>query len=363
MSFNQEKEFELLLKTNDGDEIFKNIDTVLVKFGPKRNGIVSSWLNGGYREDLIGVFNHQLTQENIDKLGEGGILDYLIDLSLDYSKYFNFENKLSGLVTSADMDKYTISQEKYGDIEVTAISTAGARVNAVSAGDKASFYEINGNYESIESDFKNKAGTINTIILINAKLDEDQLLIAEMTAVEAKSVALRDLMISSNYSEEIATGTGTDGIAIFSNLESENLCENASKHSKLGEMIGKVVIDSVKECLAKLQWLTPTYQLNALVRLDRFDLDLDKFYNDFLSIDDENDKRDFIVSLVNVSHNPELVANVSLIIHLLDQYRMGLLSRKTVIKVSDSILENNFNREEWGSMKLLLEYLIMSKVE
>ena len=177
----------------------------------------------------------------------------------------------------------------------------------------------------------------------------------EMTAVEAKSVAFRDLMISSNYSEEIATGTGTDGIAIFSNLESENLCENASKHSKLGEMIGKVVIDSVKECLAKLQWLTPTYQLNALVRLDRFDLDLDKFYNDFLSIDNENDKRDFIVSLVNVSHNPELVANVSLIIHLLDQYRMGLLSRKTVIKVSNSILENNFKRDDWKSMKLILE--------
>ena len=364
MSFNQEKEFELLLKTNDGDEIFKNIDTVFVKFGPKRNGIVSSWLNGGYNEDLIGVFNHQLTQENIDKLGEGGILDYLIELSSDYSKYFNFENSnLSGLVTSADMDKYTICQEKYGGIELTAITTAGARVNAVSAGDEASFYEINGNYEFFESDFKNKAGTINTIILINANLDEDQLLIAEMTAVEAKSVALRNLMVSSNYSEEIATGTGTDGIAIFSNLESENFCENASKHSKLGEMIGKVVIDSVKECLAKLQWLTPTYQLNALVRLDRFDLDIDGFYNDFLNISDENDKKDFIVSLVNVSHNPELVANVSLIIHLLDQYRMGLLSKKTVLKVSNSILDNQLDREDWKSMKLLLEYLIKSKID
>ena len=149
MTFNQISEFKLLSKTN-GDQILKNNDTIFVKFGSKRNGIVSSWLNGGYREDLIGVFNHQLTQENIDKLGEGGILDYLIDLSSDYSKCLQLEeNKLSGLVTSADMDKYAIASERYEDIEVTAITTAGVRVNAASAGDLSSFYEINGDYQFI----------------------------------------------------------------------------------------------------------------------------------------------------------------------------------------------------------------------
>ena len=360
MTFNQISEFKLLSKTN-GDQILKNNDTIFVKFGSKRNGIVSSWLNGGYREDLIGVFNHQLTQENIDKLGEGGILDYLIDLSSDYSKCLQLEeNKLSGLVTSADMDKYAIASERYEDIEVTAITTAGVRVNAASAGDLSSFYEINGDYQFIESDFKNKLGTINTIILINAKLDEDQLLLAEMTAVEAKSVALRDLMVASNYSEEIATGTGTDGIAIFSNLESENFCENATKHSKLGEMIAKTVIDSVKESLANLQWLTPSYQLNALIRLDRFDLDLDYFYNDYLKVNEKKKKKEFIKDLVGISHNPELVGYVSLIIHTIDQFRMGLLSKKTAIKISNSILNSHFNRNDWNSMKIFLEYFLES---
>ena len=60
--YENNQEFELLLKTSDGDEILKNIDTVLVKFGPKRNGIVTSWLNGGYSEDLSAIFNHQLSQ-------------------------------------------------------------------------------------------------------------------------------------------------------------------------------------------------------------------------------------------------------------------------------------------------------------
>lgn len=372
------QEFELIMKTSDGDEILKNSDTVLVRFGPKRNGIVSSWLNGGYNEDLSAVFNHQLSQENIDKYGDGGILDFLKDLSTDFYNGLDLRSdKLSGLITSADMNSYSIACEKYRDIEVIAITTAGARVNAVSAGDIASYYEINADYrydlEEDESNGQNnnqnpnKPGTINTILLINTKLDESSLLLAEMIAVEAKAVALRDLMVSSNYSDEIATGTGTDGIAIFSNMESENFTDNVSKHAKIGELIGKVVIDSIKEALAKLQWLTPTYQLNALVRLDRFQYHLDDFYNNYLpkhmKMEDEDDKREFIASLISISKNPELVSYVSLIIHLLDQYRYCLLSKKTVLKASNSILENQLNRIEWQSMKLLLDYIINAQLE
>lgn len=372
------QEFELIMKTSDGDEILKNSDTVLVRFGPKRNGIVSSWLNGGYNEDLSAVFNHQLSQENIDKYGDGGILDFLKDLSADFYNDLDLRSdKLSGLITSADMNSYSIACEKYRDIEVIAITTAGARVNAVSAGDIASYYEINADYRyDLEDDESkdqknnqnpNKPGTINTILLINTKLDESSLLLAEMIAVEAKAVALRDLMVSSNYSNEIATGTGTDGIAIFSNRDSENFTDNVSKHAKIGELIGKVVIDSIKDALAKLQWLTPTYQLNALVRLDRFQYNLDEFYNDYLpkhmKMDNEDDKRKYIISLISISKNPELVSYVSLIIHLLDQYRYGLLSKKTVLKASNSILDNQLNSDEWQSMKLLLDYIIKTQLE
>ena len=376
------QEFELIMKTSDGDEILKNSDTVLVKFGPERNGIVSSWLNGGYNEDLSAVFNHQLSQENIDKYGDGGILDFLKDLSYEFYNDLDLRSdKLSGLITSADMNSYSIACESYRDIEVIAITTAGARVNAVSAGDLASYYEINADYRyDLEEDENNnqinnqsnnqnpnKPGTINTILLINTKLDESSLLLAEMIAVEAKAVALRDLMVSSNYSNEIATGTGTDGIAIFSNMDSENFTDNVSKHAKIGELIGKVVIDSIKDALAKLQWLTPTYQLNALVRLDRFQYNLDDFYKNYLpnhiKMEYRDDKREFIVSLIRISKNPELVSYVSLIIHLLDQYRYGLLSKKTVLKASNSILDNQLNKDEWLSMKLLLDYIIKTQLE
>lgn len=368
------EDFKLISKTINQDEIYLNNDSIVVKFSSKKNGIVTSWLNGGYKEDLTAVFNHQLSQKNIDKYYNGGILRFLEKLSADFTRQLNLKNdKLSGMVTSADIKKYSIAIERYDKIEVLAITTAGARVNTVSAGDKGSYYELNGEYKldsklnSKEAnlnkiDFK-KPGTINTIILINGKLDESALLLCEMIAVEAKTVALRELMISSNYSNEIGTGTGTDGIAIFSNLESENYIENISKHAKIGEMIGRCVTRSIKDSLAKLQWLTPTYQLNALVRLDRFKMNLDEFYNEYVCVKSEKEKKEFILSLMKISKNPELVGYVSMSIHIIDQYRVGLLSKKASLKVSNSILKRHLNRDEWFSMKLLLKYVIDNQIQ
>lgn len=82
-----------------------------------------------------------------------------------------------------------------------------------------------------------------------------------------------------------------------------------------------------------------------------------------MKMEDENDKREFILSLIGISKNPELVSYVSLIIHLLDQYRYGLLSKKTVLKASNSILENQLNNDECLSMKLLLDYIIKNQLD
>ena len=98
-------------------------------------------------------------------------MDFLNDLSTDFYNDLDLRSdKLSGLITSADMNSYSIACESYRDIEVIAITTAGARVNAVSAGDLASYYEINADYRyDLEEDKNNnqnpnKPGTINTIL-------------------------------------------------------------------------------------------------------------------------------------------------------------------------------------------------------
>ena len=366
--------FELIFETCNGDEVFRDESNVVVRFAQKRNGIVTSWINAGYREDLEAVFNHQLSQETLDgeESEEINISDYLKGLSHELAVSLDLdENRISGLVTSAKMTNVGISTERFRKLEVTAISTAGTNVNAGSAGDPASYYEENGHFDldinqsdggQVVGDdddgvLPEKPGTINSIILINACLDESSILLAEMTAVEAKTVALRDLMIPSCYSNEVATGTGTDGIAIFSNMESENHVEIAGKHSKLGEMIAKTVIDSIKTALEKQIWLTPSYQSNALVRLERYRTDLDDFYNDYLGLD-ECQKQEFIKSLIEVDKNPELIGYVSLVLSILDQFRSGLISKKAACVVIESLFDNQFNKAQWHNMRTLVEYIV-----
>ena len=366
--------FELIFETCNGDEVFRDESNVVVRFAQKRNGIVTSWINAGYREDLEAVFNHQLSQDTLDEeeSEEIEISDYLKGLSHEMASSLDLdENRISGLVTSAKMTNVGISTERFRKLEVTAISTAGTNVNAGSAGDPASYYEENGHFDldinqsdggQVVGDdddgvLPEKPGTINSIILINACLDESSILLAEMTAVEAKTVALRDLMIPSCYSNEVATGTGTDGIAIFSNMESENHVEIAGKHSKLGEMIAKTVIDSIKTALEKQIWLTPSYQSNALVRLERYRTDLDAFYNDYLGLD-ECQKQEFIKSLIEVDKNPELIGYVSLVLSILDQFRSGLISKNAASVVIGSLFDNQFNKAQWHNMRTLVEYIV-----
>ena len=367
-------DFELIFETCDGDKVLRDESNVLVRFAQKRNGIVTSWINAGYREDLEAVFNHQLSQDTLDEeeSEEIEISDYLKGLSHEMASSLDLdENRISGLVTSAKMTNVGISTERFRKLEVTAISTAGTNVNAGSAGDPASYYEENGHFDlninqsdggQVVGDdddgvLPEKPGTINSIILINACLDESSILLAEMTAVEAKTVALRDLMIPSCYSNEVATGTGTDGIAIFSNMESENHVEIAGKHSKLGEMIAKTVIDSIKTALEKQIWLTPSYQSNALVRLERYRTDLDDFYNDYLCLD-ECQKQEFIKSLIEVDKNPELIGYVSLVLSILDQFRSGLISKNAASVVIESLFDNQFNKAQWHNMRTLVEYIV-----
>lgn len=325
----------LIFKTSH-DEIYYLKDTIFVKFNVKRNGISTSKLNGGFSNNYKSVFNHHLSQENIDYLESHDVCEYLINhcksLDIDYATS-------SGLTTLAKMNHVSIVTKSYEKLEVTAITTAGVRTNAVRAGDPASYYEENGIF-----------GTINTIILINACLDYETLLDAFMSATEAKTVALNDLKIPSQYSNGYATGTGTDGLCIFSNLESGNVLTNAGKHSKLGELIGQCVIESVKKAIKKQVWISPKSQSNVLVRLNRYSLDINEFYDNL-----DCDKFEFIKSLQNEMKKQDNVAATTSVLNLIDEVDCGLIKKEDALELSKKIIKENCNSYP---IKKLLQYWI-----
>ncbi len=306
---------KLIFETRDGEKVYRIDDSLVVKLPKNRNTLITSWINGGYKENLEAVFNNQLSQENINTLENTSVSDFMFEKARNLG--LNPEN-VTGLLTSADMDNVAVSVRRFRELEVTAIVTGGVRVNGGTAGDPASYYEKNGTFEF-------EVGTINTILLVNAALSEGTLTKAMMTAVEAKTVALKQLMVPSKYSTDIATGTGTDGISVISNMESENKLTNAGKHSKLGELIGTCVIEATKEALAKEVIITPESQCDMLVRMERFGVTEENYWKaaENLGI---NDKNQFMQNLKELSGDPVIVAMTSAILHVVDEVNWGLIS-------------------------------------
>ncbi len=143
----------------------------------------------------------------------------------------------SFLFTGADMDNLAIAHEKFRDMEVYALVTAGVRSNALRmSADPGRYYE---------------PGTINIIILSNMELTPRAMTRAIISATEAKTAALMDLDIRSSESPRFhqATGTGTDNIIVVQGAGVR--IDNAGGHSKMGELIAKAVHAGVKEAISK----------------------------------------------------------------------------------------------------------------
>ncbi|MEE1133437.1 MAG: adenosylcobinamide amidohydrolase [Methanobrevibacter sp.] len=331
----------LIFKTSLDDEIFYLKDTILINFTLNRNGVSTSQLNSGTNDLYKSVFNQHLSQEKIDYLVDHDVCEYLINEcnNLDIDSEF-----ATGLVTLAEMKNVSIVTKAFKGTEVTAVVTAGVRTNATRAGDPSSYWEENGKFHF---------GTINIILLTNVCLDKSTLLEAFMTATEAKTVALNNLRIPSQYSNGFATGTGTDGLAIFSNTDSENKLTNAGKHSKLGELIAATIIEAIPKAISKQVWITKKSQSNALVRLNRFKLDINEFYKEL-----DCDKFEFIKQLRIDARKQDNVAITTSILNLIDEYENGLIQKHEAYELALKIKEESNSNPIMKILEYWINYFI-----
>lgn len=314
----QSTTLQMIYKTSSGEEIYRNEDSLVVRFPGKRNAITTSYVNGGYQEGLTSVFNHEPkpTKGHCSHDLEGGSVEAYIGI---HSRRLGLDPEhTAAMMTAAKMKNAAISIRSFRTLEVTSIVTAGIEVNGGRAGDPASWHEEDGETVYV-------GGTINTIILINSYLPAHTLARVIMTATEAKTVAIQQLMAPSKYSTGIATGSGTDQICVISNMESPHTITWAGKHSKLGELVARCVIDATTEALAKQTNLTPDSQRDMLVRLDRFGIDEKKYWDVATSLEGENKKDIFIKNLRKFSKIPAIVALVSSLLHIVDEISWGLI--------------------------------------
>ncbi len=157
-----------------------------------------------------------------------------------YCRKNNWQGTAVGMMTAASMDSIRIARHVEQNVETMALVTAGLS-NPRRAGDDA-------DWRIIASPVK-EIGTINTMVLTSAILSPAAMAEALMIATEAKVIALQSKHILSPVSNQPATGTGTDSIAIVSGQGPVEV-DYCGKHVLLGEIIAKLVIEAITSSIS-----------------------------------------------------------------------------------------------------------------
>jgi adenosylcobinamide amidohydrolase len=145
------------------------------------------------------------------------------------------------MMTAATMDSFEQVRRAEQNVQVTALVTAGLS-NAKRAGEPAEWRQM-GNSAGTP-------GTINIIILTNARLTDAAMVEAVVTVTEAKSAALQDLNVRSRTTGSQSTGTGTDSVAIVSGFGPIRI-HHCGKHVLFGEMVATVVMQAITNAVIK----------------------------------------------------------------------------------------------------------------
>lgn len=317
----------ILHRFDNGDLLQRYDQAIVACFSRRRNVLSTAPHNGGYREDLQYVFNHDCKQDGQDSCAMKAptYAEHMAIIAAD----MGLQNA-AGISTAASMDNVSIKSETYMDTTVTAVVTGGIDINGGRVGDPAAWHEMS-------SEFIPVSGTINIMLFIDADLPEGTLARALVTCTEAKTAALQELLAPSRYSAGIATGSGTDGTIIVSNPQSEVKLTSAGKHCKLGELIGRTVIAAVKEALYLQTGLCADRQFHILERIGRFGVTKEKLWS--MGIKRGLTQAAFFARLDRLSKQSDLVIYTSLYVHLLDQLEWELISVQDTVDAAYQLLQ------------------------
>src|SRR6202522_2043774 len=283
----------------------------------------TSTRNGGQTEALRYLVNHQSCEgadhrERHAHITGSGLESYhdaaCGEMGLD-------GNLAAVMGTAANMNYAAVAQHRDDPMLVTAVVTAGVQGNAACAGDPASWRETETGWEKGPT----VGGTINTILLSNHSLTEGALARAVVTMTEAKTAALYELAVSSLYSKNLATGTGTDQYCVGAPLNAGKPLTSTSPHAKLGELIGLAVKQATLEALRWQNGLETSYTRSIFIALGRYGLNEPKFSEDIAPFMTERELELLKKNFKSVVYEPKVAAGAFAIAAILDRIRFGTL--------------------------------------
>ncbi len=318
----------LLNKPHDGLEIHREEKIVYAKFIMPHQVLSTCRVAGGLRDDIRVLYNHQSCEPAGHMQGRArmAVTDPVGYRRMICDRHDLPADACATLGTAANMHNACIETVTFRDLKVTAVCTGGVEANAGRAGDPAAYMETAEGFEKVPPhEGMPGPGTINTMIFINRPLVPGAMVRTVMTATEAKSAALQELAVNSRYSQGLATGTGTDQIAVAAAQTEQAPLTSAGKHAKLGELIGRSVHRAVKATLALQNSLTPAGQCSAKIHLERFGLDRASMIANICRHLSEEKAALLESNFFGIERDPVTVAAVAALAHLQDKFTWGIL--------------------------------------
>ena len=297
-------------------------------------------VNGGLREDLAFIANHQSCEAVGHAVNRHGAV-----MGMDPVNYHRLACAESGLPpattalmgTAANMQCAVLSRAIHGELTVRVAATAGVLGNATRAGDPAGWHETpNGSVQMERSGTgtlsEPHAGTIVVLAFIGRPCTPGCLIRASTLITEAKSTALLDLRIPSLQSPGLATGTGTDQLAVASPLAEDGGWERrfAGSHNTLGQLLGRATHDAVTRCLLLQNGLCSELRRSVVGALGRHGCDEDKLCARAKTELDGDSARLFISNLEAIIHDPQTATAAYCLAESVDLARAGVLHQEVV---------------------------------
>lgn len=312
----------------NGVELHREEKIIFARFLHPHAVLSTCRLAGGLRTDLQYLYNHQ----SCEPAGHSErMTPTILRNPAGYRQAICERHQLPAefcatLGTAANMNHACTSVQSFRDLTVAAVCTGGVEGNAGRAGDPASVVETTKGFEKLPPvEVIPGPGTINTLLFISRPLIPGALTRCIMTATEAKTAVLHELAVNSRYSPCLATGTGTDQIAVAAMADGGQPLTSAGKHAKLGELIGLAVYEAIKGTLARQNNLTPAGQCSAKIHLERFGLSRTAMQEKIRDALDADDSALFASNFRGIERDPMTVATVAAMVHLYDKMIWGVL--------------------------------------
>ncbi len=211
----------------DSYHIHQTEDSIYIQFDhPLRT--VS---NGGIGEGIQWLKHFCYFQ--IEKDGS----QYGEDIQERMDKYSIPSKQAAGMLTAARLEDTVIVTEKYENIQILAIVTAGVKNTADMT-------------KGLVREAAQTRGSINIMLFIDAHFTDGALMDGYMVATEAKVKALQEFHLTANHSNADALVTATDTLLIGLTQQGTNI-SCAGSGTDVGKGMGQIVYRAIKDALGK----------------------------------------------------------------------------------------------------------------